>query len=72
MEAIFVALVMGCSDDFSLCDRVATLEVSARSAEACAELVLSTDEVTRLDYPAARVECDLREGADLEVADASR
>lgn len=57
MEILFLAVVMGCSDDFSVCDEVASYEIAAQSPDACAELTLSSSEVARIDYPAVLAEC---------------
>ena len=68
MEVVFLAVLMGCSDDLSVCDTVAEREVAAASVEACEERVLTSEESRTLDYPTALVECRAMDESPLLVA----
>lgn len=57
MEAVFVAILLGCSDDLVRCEELDRLELSAPSAEACSERLLGSPAVDRLDWPAVLVQC---------------
>lgn len=70
MEIVFLAVLMGCTDDLSVCDPVAEHEIVAASAEACEERVLTGRESRELDYPAALVECRALDGSPLLIAQA--
>ena len=68
MEIVFLAVLMGCSDDLSVCDTVAERQVVAASAEACEERVLGGEESRELDYPTALVQCRAADEPPLLVA----
>ena len=70
MEVVFLAVLMGCTDDLSVCDPVAEHEIVAASAEACEERILNGQESRELNYPAAVVECRSSEGSPLLIAQA--
>ena len=57
MEAVFVAVLMGCSDDLAVCDPVAEREIAAPTLAACEERMLERPEAGTMDYPAALVVC---------------
>lgn len=70
MEIVFFAVLMGCSDDLSICDEVKTYEVAAESREACAEMTLASTEAMRADYPMVTADCR-KVDEPLLVADSS-
>ena len=57
MEAVFLAVLMGCSDDLAVCDPVAEREIVASNPSACEERMLERPEAGKIDYPAALVVC---------------
>lgn len=57
MEAVFLAVLMGCSDDLSVCDRIAEREIVASTAEACEMRMYEQPEAHGIDYPSALVVC---------------
>ena len=71
MEILFVATLLGCSDDLRECDEVASYQMAAQTEDACAELVLSRDDATMVDYPAILAECRVIEETPALIADAS-
>lgn len=68
MEAVFLAVLMGCSDDLSVCDRVVEREIVAPTAEACETQMFERPEARRIDYPAALVVCHEQDEEPLLVA----
>lgn len=72
MEIAFVAILLGCSDDLGACDEVGRSDLLAVSEDACSEMVLSRDEILRIDYPSVIVECrPAAQATDQLIADAS-
>ena len=70
MEAVFLAVLMGCSDDLSVCDPVAEREITAASADACEMRMLERPEARSIDYPAALVTCRLEDEPSMLIAGA--
>lgn len=57
MEFLYLAVVMGCTDDMASCDEVVSYELAASSREACIERTLGSDEAARADYPSVLADC---------------
>ena len=68
MEAVFLAVLMGCSEDLSVCDRVSEYEIAAPTVAACEERLLGRPEAREIDYPAALVDCRERDEEPMLLA----
>lgn len=71
MEALFLAVLLGCSDDLEECSEFASWQVSATLADTCAEMTLARDEVRTADYPTVLAECHPLADSNPVLADAS-